>query len=165
VSCLNQGCRSGTEMNAWGGAARRPVAAAMDAISEMLRRAKFGNRSGASKGATPMSAKRGPRNFYKGKGAASTGRLTSKGPHLLARPYSQNCLCSAPRRFSVHCVPWSTVHLDNALVLSLKHSSAVIHSSGARIVYWGCFSCNLNHRLGRRSLHPSGKEAQGVHGS
>ena len=57
---------------------RRPVAAALDTLAATLR-GKYGNRYGASKGGTPITAKRGPRDFYKGKGAPSTGRLTSKG--------------------------------------------------------------------------------------
>eukprot|EP00802_Teleaulax_amphioxeia_P025943 Tamp_26896.p3 GENE.Tamp_26896~~Tamp_26896.p3 ORF type:complete len:101 (+),score=21.63 Tamp_26896:40-303(+) len=51
-------------------------------------RGKFSNRQGHSKGAFPLTSKRGPRDFYKGKGAKSTGRLTKKGifivqPHKL----------------------------------------------------------------------------------
>ena len=63
-------------MNFFG--SRRPVAAAMETIACTLR-GKYGNRYGASKGGTAMTSKRGPRDFYKGKGAPSTGRLTSKG--------------------------------------------------------------------------------------
>ncbi|KAJ1489914.1 mitochondrial ribosomal protein L27-domain-containing protein [Baffinella frigidus] len=54
----------------------------MDTIAATLR-GKYGNRYGATKGATPITAKRGPRDFYKGKGAPSTGRLTSKGHFIL----------------------------------------------------------------------------------
>ena len=59
-------------------AARRPVASAMSALWGTLR-GKFSNRQGHSKGAFPLTSKRGPRDFYKGKGAKSTGRLTKKG--------------------------------------------------------------------------------------
>ena len=58
--------------------ARRPVASAMSAMMGALR-GKFSNRQGHSKGAFPLTSKRGPRDFYKGKGAKSTGRLTKKG--------------------------------------------------------------------------------------
>jgi hypothetical protein len=59
-------------------AARRPLASAMSALMGTLR-GKFSNRQGHSKGAFPLTSKRGPRDFYKGKGAKSTGRLTKKG--------------------------------------------------------------------------------------
>jgi len=59
-------------------AARRPMAQAMGALMGTLR-GKFSNRQGHSKGAFPLTSKRGPRDFYKGKGAKSTGRLTKKG--------------------------------------------------------------------------------------
>lgn len=58
--------------------ARRPVTSAMSALMGVLR-GKFSNRQGHSKGAFPLTSKRGPRDFYKGKGAKSTGRLTKKG--------------------------------------------------------------------------------------
>lgn len=57
---------------------RRPLAAAMSALMGTLR-GKFSNRQGHSMGAFPLTSKRGPRDFYKGKGAKSTGRLTKKG--------------------------------------------------------------------------------------
>jgi len=59
-------------------AARRPMAQAMGALMGTLR-GKFSNRQGHSKGAFPLTSKRGPRDFYKGKGAKSTGRLTKQG--------------------------------------------------------------------------------------
>ncbi len=59
-------------------AARRPVAAAMEMLALSMR-AKFGNRYGASKGARPMTAKKGPRDFIKGKGARKAGYVDSKG--------------------------------------------------------------------------------------
>ena len=59
-------------------AARRPLQQALSALAGTLR-GKFSNRQGHSKGAFPLTSKRGPRDFYKGKGAKSTGRLTKKG--------------------------------------------------------------------------------------
>lgn len=90
------------------GGSRRPVAAAMDTIAATLR-GKYGNRYGATKGATPITAKRGPRDFYKGKGAPSTGRLTSKGTRHPAPPHPAPLGAQAgpvqPHRFS--CPPIS----------------------------------------------------------
>ncbi|KAK9818441.1 hypothetical protein WJX74_000878 [Apatococcus lobatus] len=34
-------------------------------------------------GATQLNSKRGPRNYYKGKGARATGRHTSKGRYVI----------------------------------------------------------------------------------
>ena len=58
--------------------ARRPMASAMSALMDTLR-GKFSNRQGHSTGAFPLTSKRGPRDFYKGKGAKSTGRITKHG--------------------------------------------------------------------------------------
>ena len=58
--------------------ARRPMASAMSALMDTLR-GKFSNRQGHSTGAFPLTSKRGPRDFYKGKGAKSSGRLTKHG--------------------------------------------------------------------------------------
>ena len=54
------------------------MASALSALAGAMR-GKFSNRQGHSKGAFPLTSKRGPRDFYKGKGAKSTGRLTKKG--------------------------------------------------------------------------------------
>eukprot|EP00961_Rhodomonas_salina_P025359 341872-Rhodomonas_salina.1 len=59
-------------------AARRPVAAAMEMLA-LTMRGKYGNRYGTSKGARPMTAKKGPKDFVKGKGARKAGYVDSKG--------------------------------------------------------------------------------------
>uniref|UniRef100_A0A6U5CEV9 39S ribosomal protein L41, mitochondrial n=1 Tax=Hemiselmis andersenii TaxID=464988 RepID=A0A6U5CEV9_HEMAN len=68
----------------WGFGSRRPVASAMSSLVDAMR-GKFGNRQGQSMGRFPLTGKRGPRNFYKGKGAPSMGKLTSKGAFVLQR--------------------------------------------------------------------------------
>lgn len=68
-------------------AARRPIASALSALAGTLR-GKFSNRQGHSKGAFPLTSKRGPRDFYKGKGAKSTGTLTKKGACVRARVWA-----------------------------------------------------------------------------
>mmetsp|Transcript_42410 Transcript_42410/g.66410 ORF Transcript_42410/g.66410 Transcript_42410/m.66410 type:complete len:108 (-) Transcript_42410:172-495(-) len=72
-------------MQPFAAAARRPVAGALEAMMSELR-GKFSPRQGHTKGRTPLTSKRGPKNYYKGKGANSTGRITSKGV-FITQPY------------------------------------------------------------------------------
>ena len=43
---------------------------------------KFSKRQGATCGRFPLTSKRGPRNFYKGKGAMSLGFVSKSGDPL-----------------------------------------------------------------------------------
>ena len=64
-------------MSGWFGA-RRPVESAVWTLVDALK-GKFSPRQGATSGRFPLTSKRAPRNFYKGKGAISLGFISKKG--------------------------------------------------------------------------------------
>jgi hypothetical protein len=79
------------------------MASALSALAGTLR-GKFSNRQGHSKGAVPLTSKRGPRDFYKGKGAKSTGTLTKKGAcvHVCMRAPAPRGTCQTVLRSPMH---------------------------------------------------------------
>ena len=79
------------------------MASALSALAGTLR-GKFSNRQGHSKGAFPLTSKRGPRDFYKGKGAKSTGTLTKKGAcmHVRVRAPAPRGTCQTLLRSPMH---------------------------------------------------------------
>jgi hypothetical protein len=80
------------------------MASALSALAGTLR-GKFSNRQGHSKGAFPLTSKRGPRDFYKGKGAKSTGTLTKKGACTSACVCLRRGVLARPC-FSTPCTAW-----------------------------------------------------------
>lgn len=85
-----------------------------------------GGRAVPRTGISALTSKRGPRNFYKGKGCKSTGRHTSKGVALIALKFfvlSWSSICWSDVVFHLVKFQWSVCfELGQVRMLSWRRS-------------------------------------------